>query len=81
MRLFHHQEEKKETPHKAFENIVEFYLADNRTTQRGRTAQLEVRFGTHPKSGKPCPKSTMIMSFNNFIAQDSRRKTRMALPC
>lgn len=57
---------KKETPQKAFENIVEFYLADNRTTQRGRTAELEVRFGTHPKSGKPLSKIDYDNVFQQF---------------
>lgn len=57
---------KKQTPQKAFEHIVEFYLADNRTTQRGRTAELEVRFGTHPKSGKPLSKIDYDNVFQQF---------------
>ena len=57
---------KKETPQKAFENMIEFYLADNRTTHHGKSAELEVRFGTHPKSGKPLSKIDYDNVFQQF---------------
>ena len=37
-----------------FEAMVEFYLADNPyLNQRGRVSELEIRFGTNLKSGRP----------------------------
>ena len=42
---------------KDFEGLIEFYLADN-TTHSGinKNGELEVRFGTNPRTGKPLSK-------------------------
>lgn len=55
------QDEKTEkisakNPKKEFEAMVEFYLADNPHAHRGKVGELEIRFGTNPKTGKPLSK-------------------------
>lgn len=54
----------KINPKKGFEALVEFYLAD--ITQhrfQQKTGELEVRFGTNPKTGKPLSK----MDYDNVV--------------
>ena len=47
----------KTNPKKDMEAMVEFYLADNPHIFNSRkTGELEIRFGTNPKSGKPMSK-------------------------
>ena len=47
----------KSNPKKDFESMVEFYLADNTSgSSNKRNGELEIRFGTNPKSGKPLSK-------------------------
>ena len=47
----------KSNPKKDMEAMVEFYLADNPHLHNNRrTGELEIRFGTNPKSGKPLSK-------------------------
>jgi len=50
-----------------FETMVEFYLASNpmRKTSDYRTSELEVRFGTNTRSGKPISK----IDYDNVIQQ------------
>lgn len=50
------KEEKPRNPKKDFETMVEFYLADNPHAHHGKVGELEIRFGTNPKSGKPLSK-------------------------
>jgi len=52
---------------KDFEGLIEFYLADN-TTYSGvnKNGELEVRFGTNPRTGKPLSKidyDNVVQSF------------------
>ena len=57
----------KKNPKKDFEALVEFYLADSTSgTMRNKNGELEVRFGTNPKSGKPLSKidyDNVVQSF------------------
>ena len=47
----------KQNPKKDLETMVEFYLADNPHIYNSRRAgELEIRFGTNPKTGKPLSK-------------------------
>ena len=47
----------KTNPKKDMEAMVEFYLADNPHVYNSRrVGELEIRFGTNPKSGKPMSK-------------------------
>ena len=47
----------KSNPKKDLETMVEFYLADNPHIYNSRRAgELEIRFGTNPKTGKPLSK-------------------------
>ena len=47
----------KSNPKKDMEAMIEFYLADNPHLHNNRrTGELEIRFGTNPKSGKPLSK-------------------------
>lgn len=50
-----------------FETMVEFYLASNpmRKTSDYRTSELEVRFGTNTRSGKPISK----IDYDNVVQQ------------
>lgn len=49
-----------------FEAMVEFYLADNPyLNNRGRASELEIRFGTNPKSGRPLSK----IDYDNVVKQ------------
>ena len=63
------QDEKTEkisakNPKKEFEAMVEFYLADNPHAHRGKVGELEIRFGTNPKTGKPLSKIDTIIKFS-----------------
>lgn len=58
------KESSKSNPKKDMEAMVEFYLADNPHIYDGKkTSELEVRFGTNPKSGKPLSK----MDYDNVV--------------
>jgi len=47
----------KQSPKKDLETLVEFYLADNPHIYNSRrVGELEIRFGTNPKTGKPLSK-------------------------
>lgn len=47
----------KQNPKKDLETMVEFYLADNPHIYNSRrVGELEIRFGTNPKTGKPLSK-------------------------
>ena len=49
-----------------FEAMVEFYLADNpHLRTRGRVSELEIRFGTNTKSGRPLSK----IDYDNVVKQ------------
>jgi len=52
---------------KDFESLVEFYLADNTSrNSQNKNGELEVRFGTNPKTGKPLSKidyDNVVQSF------------------
>jgi hypothetical protein len=49
-----------------FETMVEFYLADNPyLNTRGKVSELEVRFGTNPKSARPLSK----INYDNVVQQ------------
>jgi hypothetical protein len=49
-----------------FETMVEFYLADNpQWIKKGRISELEIRFGTNPKSGHPVSK----IDYDNVVKQ------------
>jgi len=49
-----------------FETMVEFYLADNPyLNARGKVSELEVRFGTNPKSARPLSK----IDYDNVVQQ------------
>jgi len=51
------QDSLKKNPKKDLETMVELYLADNPSVYDSkRTCELEVRFGTNPKNGKPLSK-------------------------
>ena len=57
----------KKNSKKDFEALVEFYLADFTSgNMRNKNGELEVRFGTNPKSGKPLSKidyDNVVQSF------------------
>ena len=56
----------KSNPKKDFESMVEFYLADNTSgSSNKRNGELEIRFGTNPKSGKPLSK----IDYDNVVQQ------------
>ena len=56
----------KSNPTKEFEAMVEFYLADNTSGSRNKgNGELEIRFGTNPKSGKPLSK----IDYDNVVQQ------------
>lgn len=56
----------KSNPKKDLETMVEFYLADNPHIYNSRrSGELEIRFGTNPKTGKPLSK----IDYDNVVEQ------------
>lgn len=58
--------EEKRNPKKDFETMVDFYLANNPYLKtNGKESELEIRFGTNRKLGKPLSK----IEYDNIIKQ------------
>tara|TARA_B100001287_G_scaffold276730_1_gene288977 strand:+ start:2311 stop:6000 length:3690 start_codon:yes stop_codon:yes gene_type:complete len=57
----------KSNSKKDFEALIEFYLADNTSrNMQNKNGELEIRFGTNPRSGKPLSKidyDNVVQSF------------------